>query len=823
MPQKYSQKVVNTFVKGLVTEASEMTFPENASSDELNCDLLKNGARRRRKGIEYEDNYQESTFTVEEGDFVHSFTWSNVSGLSGTEFLVVQVNNTVYFYDKSYATLSAGQKSFSISLTTYSAANSFNPAEEPIQGASVNGQLIITSAAINPIRVKYTSSTNSIEVNAITVNIRDFDQQYTDITNSGVNKNNYDLEPAIGDLGNSTTSADFIQYQYDLYNMGWYSTNTGRLVNGVKQSAWEYWDSQETTYPPRNKPWWLAKNASMNMDTDGLQKVYAGNTLAPVGHYILNFFSKDRQDVSNITSAYLPTEIETARFRTTAAYAGRVWFAGLDSSKNGGKVFFSRVIQSDADYDRYHQMSDPTEEDSAGVVDSDGGYLLIPDASNIRKLFTMGSALLVFAQNGIWIIGGVDQIFKASEFYIRKLSPFGISTARSLVDAMGTPIFWDVSGIYAVTTDGNVAGAQEAVKQISQPIKSFFEGISNDKKEQVVSIFDRLNKRVYWMYPDNDETVAHKFNKILVLDLELEAFFPWTISDKASAGVNTPYIMGGVFLSGFGSADTPFNTLSGSDTVILSSKTITNKARTSNVATITTSTAHGLEAGDYVTVASSDSTFNGTFTVASTPTTTTFTYANTGNNVTSTSATGTAGLQLITTVESSGIVDTDVKFLVKTATDKLTFGTFTQSGFLDWDSDDFDSYAETGYDFMGDATLKKNNPYITSYIRRTEENFVSDGAGGYEADFPSSCMLVVKWDFGRDSSRWSSPSQIYRLANYPIANPEDLTFNYPYDTIVSRTKIRGKGRVLRLKFYSETGKDFYLIGWEHVFAANPRF
>jgi len=154
MPQKYNQKLVNTFVKGLVTEASEMTFPEDASSDELNCDLLKNGARRRRKAIKYEDNYQDSSFDFTVGSFTHDQTWYNVSGLSGVEYLVLQVNSTVYFYDKSFQTLSAGEKSFTIDLNTYSASNGYDTADEPIQCSSISGYLVITSPAINPINLK---------------------------------------------------------------------------------------------------------------------------------------------------------------------------------------------------------------------------------------------------------------------------------------------------------------------------------------------------------------------------------------------------------------------------------------------------------------------------------------------------------------------------------------------------------------------------------------------------------------------------------------------------------------------------------------------
>jgi hypothetical protein len=63
--------------------------------------------------------------------------------------------------------------------------------------------------------------------------------------------------------------------------------------------------------------------------------------------------------------------------------------------------------------------------------------------------------------------------------------------------------------------------------------------------------------------------------------------------------------------------------------------TVTNKALTSNVATLTTGTAHSLAVGDIVVVGGVDATFNGTQVVASVPTSTTFTFAKTNANVTS--------------------------------------------------------------------------------------------------------------------------------------------------------------------------------------------
>jgi hypothetical protein len=63
---------------------------------------------------------------------------------------------------------------------------------------------------------------------------------------------------------------------------------------------------------------------------------------------------------------------------------------------------------------------------------------------------------------------------------------------------------------------------------------------------------------------------------------------------------------------------------------------ITNKALTSNVATLTTSAAHGLCTGMVIVITGVDATFNGTYTITGVPTTTTFTYAKTASNVSST-------------------------------------------------------------------------------------------------------------------------------------------------------------------------------------------
>ncbi len=60
---------------------------------------------------------------------------------------------------------------------------------------------------------------------------------------------------------------------------------------------------------------------------------------------------------------------------------------------------------------------------------------------------------------------------------------------------------------------------------------------------------------------------------------------------------------------------------------------ISNKALTSNVATLTTTVAHGLSTGMQITISGVDATFNGEYRITGVPTTTTFTYAKTAADV----------------------------------------------------------------------------------------------------------------------------------------------------------------------------------------------
>ena len=104
----------------------------------------------------------------------------------------------------------------------------------------------------------------------------------------------------------------------------------------------------------------------------------------------------------------------------------------------------------------------------------------------------------------------------------------------------------------------------------------------------------------------------------------------------------TPFTAGAVgVLEGAFVVETPrvlngLNLAAGIGTTV----SVTNKALTSNVATLTTSVAHGLGVGQVVTVSGVDAVFNGTYTIT-VVTSTTFSYAKINADISSAAATGT--------------------------------------------------------------------------------------------------------------------------------------------------------------------------------------
>ena len=103
MPKQAQTAEITNFVGGLITEASPLSFPTNASKDEDNFVLNRNGTRDRRLGMDYEDNFllvSTGFSTTNLATFgINTFRWDSVSEETTTDFLVVQFGPQIHIYN----------------------------------------------------------------------------------------------------------------------------------------------------------------------------------------------------------------------------------------------------------------------------------------------------------------------------------------------------------------------------------------------------------------------------------------------------------------------------------------------------------------------------------------------------------------------------------------------------------------------------------------------------------------------------------------------------------------------------------------------------
>lgn len=545
MPQRIQETPTNTFVGGLVTEAGELTFPGNASVDECNCDLKKDGSRRRRLGIEQEGGSLSTEVDATGGSVISTNSWFNVGGAQSVEFEVVQLGKYVWFYEhKSTGSLSNNRvdttftsgSEYQLDLTSYERPNTvLGAASAAIHCSSVKGALIVSSPEINTLYITRDLTTGAFTVTEISFRVRD-----------------YDWQGDISTYSEDSSGTPSVGRQYDTKNTGWVGTKGDAALTA-------YAAANSTDYPRLTHPWYSGKDSSNDFSESEWQKVYSGNTLIVNGHYVLDLYSKDRDTASGLTG--VTTSTEDARFRVTVGYAGRVFYAGMQGStdNNGDRVYFSQLLQNDfTKLGELHQTNDPTSEELSDLLDTDGGFLTIPEARDIKMLHVFGPSLYVFAENGVWRINGVDDVFRATAYSVSKVSEDGLFYDSSFVSAAGRPYWWGAGGIF--TLSASEAGV--IPQNISQTtVQTFWENIGSAERGRVRSGYDKLNRRVMWAYPSTLQTQDNKLNNILLFDETLTAFFPWKFSDQDT---NTDYIVGLSTHEGASSSSVTFNVVDSS-------------------------------------------------------------------------------------------------------------------------------------------------------------------------------------------------------------------------------------------------------------------
>lgn len=769
MTRQINPVEVSNFVAGLITEASPLTFPANASLDEDNFVLNRDGSRKRRLGMDLEEGrIEHGTFITLPSDgnvATSSVRWSNAGGNPDKDIIVFQIGAELRFFDADTNPISAGL----IHVNGFPDV----PISRQFSYAVVDGTLIVATGRKNITVYKYT---NGVVTQADqTLLIRD---QFgvTDIA-AGVN-----LREGTGVTVRTTTRTD--THVYNLRNQTFAQPRKVIDLELVRDPIEEFLDKSEGKYPSNSDTVTYALYSDSNDEDDRNSERFnaedvvnspVGTWPAPKGYFIIDAMARGTSrltEYNKLMAQYplltigitgLPTDTTPGGATCVSEYAGRVFYSGFsgeiigaddNSPRMSSYVLFSQLVEDPTDITTCYQDGDPTSKDTPDLLDTDGGFIRIEGAYNIVRLINIGNALAVLAANGVWLIqGGSDYGFKATNYMTTKVTNHGCDSPGSVVVVDNTFMYWSDDGIYNVAP--NQFGDYTAENITQKTIQKYYDLIDGLDRRSCKGVYDTYEKTVRWLYGGRITSSAKA--KELILDITLGAFYPSTVG-QITEGSRLPLPLTGVIVP-------PFRTLEVD-------------------VPVTVNTAPVIAGGQVVTI--------------------------TDNIVQS------------TTREVIYAVLTRVN-----PTLAFTFGSYKDQYHKDWRSVngvgvDAESYLLTGYISGGDYQRSKQVPYLTTHFAKTEDGFSVDGNGDLYPDNPSSCLVQAQWDWANSatSGKWGRQFQAYRFRRHYIPQSEADEFNNGYATVQTRNKLRGQGKVLSLLFKSEPEKHLHLLGWSMIMGNN---
>lgn len=755
MSAKGAVKDFFSFVAGLNTEGGFFVTPENSWIEGVNVVPNPSGILQRRNGLDYPATNSYIDLTTYGPQYTNlafmsttaysTGNWTAVNGNGNTNFIAYQIGELIYFTNSSAENVNTNSSHVAnrIDLTDFATSGSDTASirKSVASYASTFGKLIITSQFTNPILVTYNPDTNTVSATAITVSIRDFDEF---------------ASPVAVDVEKTQTEWAALGFYekalYNLYNHGWDDTK----INAYKTA-------NSSKLPSNTKQWRFGKDTNDDFSAAFLNKQDFGTSEAPKGRFILNAFNQQRT-ASGVTF----TDSTEYRPSVCAFFAGRVWYAGVNNSKDTGKVYFSQVVTTSDKVGNCYQTNDPTSEVISDLEDDDGGVIVIPEASNIVKLVPIGRGIAVLATNGVWFVSGIDTGFSAASYSVEKITNVGCLSQASVVVAESILVYWSNSGIYALKP--GLSAAEFSASNLSDGrIKTFYKNIPTLNKRYVTGAYNGSEKLIYWLYSSdnkaNDEDNIFAKNAVLVLDLKLDVFY-WHKIDDTANGIPIEIAMSTESLK---ATEISENIIAGTDIVY----------------------ANGLKVEVAVNAVKSQKQI---FKVLCT--------FNKGDE---------AGPLVHSFADFENTRNADTKFYDFYSNSDAALGHFS-------DAVEEPSYIITGYNLADVGPARdKTTQYLTVFLKKTETAFDANT----QPINQSSCLMQSRWDFTESvtAGKWADEVQVYRHLRPFLASP-NTDFDDGYRLVITKNKIRGRGKAVQFKFTSETGKDMQLVGWSGTFIGN---
>ena len=354
-------------------------------------------------------------------------------------------------------------------------------------------------------------------------------------------------------------------------------------------------------------------------------------------------------------------------------------FAGLYTAVYAGYQWYGNVANADKDVNRvvFSASHDKEAVDlSANAADS----IVFPGKSQFRGMAAAATGLLVFLEDRTYILRGNDR----TNFSVEQLYPEGCLCASSIVE-YGGGVFWaGKSGI--LYYDG--ASVRNMTKDNLGLYYTDALDVFNPELDRVIA-FIHKNNLVMTFTSFNSPFKAIRYEPLYAADwqslvvqgrswAELDPNFTYADKDPSLQN-NTPLYWDQQILN---------NPAASGDTGLSfkwpTQYIVTNKALTSNIATLTIGT-HTLKVNDSLNVIGVDATFNGVYTITAI-TSNTVSYAKIAANVTSVSSVGYVNLNSVNWESNTSIYkwsplrkQTSMTFSIYLPTNALT--TFSNMDF----------------------------------------------------------------------------------------------------------------------------------------------
>ena len=789
---------------GLNTEINELNFPDGFTTDEANYELLVDGSRRRRKGLAAESGAG-TALTVDTfaaGDKCQTYVWRNVAGDPDKKVVVFRHKDSLYFADAD-ETVSGGWATGNgsiVPLSTYysSGGTAANTNKASVSFSQGRGYLFVTGPYLEPFYVTYDPTAGEYSSSPITIKMRDF----------------ADLEDSIS-IAQEPTGTITDEHRYNMRNRGW------------TQDLLDTYLSDKTKHPAKNSIWWKGykrtygasiaeEDGQRSWDSSKLENEAFGGSSAPRGSLFIEPYDTTfgygtggaGGSLQNITTWSYTGDPWTVTLTTAAAHGIAV---GEDFTIEGNSMNYNYNVKFGVDID----MDDDFNGQWTAVTGTTGSTLKFvwsqsPLTSKLNywndqyaSLGTVDGSLSIVRGSG----AVHDDSFNAIEFHAGRVfyggmknqefadtimfsqivdlpSKFGRcyqeadptdENFNSLVPTDGgTIVVPGMGGVMNLISVRNslIVLAREGVWEISGGQRGVFtsDGYSVRKLSSASS-----NAPDGWAKIEDTLVYSGPAGIMLVTpneftgQLEVQNATEQTIQTLWNQVADAEQENCSMF---YDDSLRRLYVLYGSD-----------GAGDTSIA-VDTALIYDARASAWFK----------------------YTFDAPANNVLL------CGFTIPNADDSSQ--NKKVKFLYEASTTTVQVADFDQTDFDDWDGTNGPlPYLVFGHDGIGDWQRRRQAPVITVFSKRTETGYTDTG-DGFDPVNESSTLMSAYWDWTDDavSNKIGAQQEVYRhVRNFVPSGTTDVD---GYPVVVTRNKVRGRGRSLQLRFDGASDKDSHILGFQ---------